>query len=157
MANIMHQSLPFYSTAWDWLMQAAKRFGLGTVILEDVYRQQYTYRTLLIRSGLIASWMRRHTAMAHPLGFLLPNMAVSVMTLVAGFASQRIWALLNYSAGIKSVLEACRTAEVKQVVTSRRFIEQAKFEALIAANAACQALPSNARHPAHVAPTAPPK
>ena len=38
--------------------------------------------------------------------------------------------MLNHTAGVDAVLSACRTAELRTVITSRRFVELAKLDAL---------------------------
>ncbi len=45
----------------------------------------------------------------------------------------KIPAMLNFSLGGRSLVNRCRAACVKTVVTSRKFIELGKFEALITA------------------------
>jgi acyl-[acyl-carrier-protein]-phospholipid O-acyltransferase / long-chain-fatty-acid--[acyl-carrier-protein] ligase len=45
-------------------------------------------------------------------------------------ATGRVPAMLNHTSGADGVLSACRTAELRRVVTSRRFVELAKLAAL---------------------------
>src|SRR5436190_4950843 len=43
-------------------------------------------------------------------------------------AHHRVPAMLNFSAGIQNLLLACRTAQIKHVYTSKRFIELADLK-----------------------------
>ena len=64
---------------------------------------------------------------------LLPNSNGAVVTFFALQAYGRVPAMLNFSAGPQAVTSACKTAEIKTVLTSRRFVELGRFEDLIEA------------------------
>ncbi|WP_235550387.1 AMP-binding protein [Paenibacillus sp. Soil750] len=108
------------------LLAAASRHGQSRVICEDVMSHSaLTYRklqlssyTLAVRLGKLLNGQRR-------VALLLPNAAGHVVTLFAVFRLGVTPAILNYSAGRQAMLEACETAEVSTVLTSRVFIEKA--------------------------------
>jgi acyl-[acyl-carrier-protein]-phospholipid O-acyltransferase/long-chain-fatty-acid--[acyl-carrier-protein] ligase len=60
---------------------------------------------------------------------------------VACQLSKRIPAILNYSGGTKNIVSAIETTTLKTVITSRRFIEQAKLDELLdAINVHCDVI-----------------
>ncbi|MFT6346455.1 MAG: acyl-[acyl-carrier-protein]-phospholipid O-acyltransferase, partial [Myxococcota bacterium] len=64
-------------------------------------------------------------------GLMLPNMVSSIVTLFAIQAYGRVAAMLNFSTGSGNLISACKTAKIKIVYTSKRFIRQAKLDNLI--------------------------
>jgi acyl-[acyl-carrier-protein]-phospholipid O-acyltransferase/long-chain-fatty-acid--[acyl-carrier-protein] ligase len=67
-------------------------------------------------------------------GLLLPNVQGMAVTLFGLFAYGRVPALLNFTAGVKNLKAAAELAELKTIVTSRRFIDQAKLDDELAAS-----------------------
>src|SRR5216683_228228 len=63
-------------------------------------------------------------------GLMVPNSIGAAIAFLALQAIGRVPAMLNHTAGVDAVLSACRTAQLRTIVTSRRFIEVAKLEGL---------------------------
>jgi acyl-[acyl-carrier-protein]-phospholipid O-acyltransferase/long-chain-fatty-acid--[acyl-carrier-protein] ligase len=61
------------------------------------------------------------------LGILLPNVNAMPVTLLAVWATGKIPAVLNFSTGPAVMLQCCQLADLKQVITSKLFIEKAKL------------------------------
>ncbi len=66
-------------------------------------------------------------------GVLLPTSRASVVTFFGLLFHGRVPAMLNFSTGAASAEAACTAAEIRLIVTARRFVEKAKLEALVAA------------------------
>src|SRR5260221_10494986 len=62
---------------------------------------------------------------------MVPNSIGAAVAFLALQAIGRISAMLTHTAGVDAMLSACRTAQLRIVVTSRRFIELAKLEGLV--------------------------
>lgn len=108
------------------LLMAAQRHGPSTVICEDVLSNSaLTYRKLLLTSYTLAIRLRKLLVEQKRVAVLLPNAAGHVVTLFSLYRLGITPAILNYSAGRQAMLEACETAEVKSVLTSKAFIEKA--------------------------------
>ena len=60
---------------------------------------------------------------------LLPNVNGKVATLTSLWAAGKVPAILNYTAGAATMLQCSELAGVKQIVTSKAFLEKAKLEA----------------------------
>ena len=111
MQNMLFASRPAY-TLWQSFVLAMHTFGRGRDVLEDVKLPSYTY-------GKLADMA------------LMPNLAVTVSIVLGLSAWKRVPAMLNYSAGADGIAAACRAADIRTVVTSRAFIEQAKLQSLM--------------------------
>jgi len=135
--DVMSESL-FASTDIDRtlfraLQDARRLHGRSAPIAEDAAFEPIGYGRLVAGSVALGRHLARTTGPGEAVGLLLPN---SVGALVAFFALQatgRVPAMLNLSTGAAGMLSACRTAQVATVVTARRFVEQAKLHAVIAA------------------------
>ncbi len=97
------------------------------VVLEDVTRQKLTYRKLLIGVDLFERQWNRILRSESRVGVLLPNVNAMPVALLSLWAAGKIPAILNYSTGPSTMLSCLQLAEVKQVITSRTFIEKAKL------------------------------
>jgi acyl-[acyl-carrier-protein]-phospholipid O-acyltransferase/long-chain-fatty-acid--[acyl-carrier-protein] ligase len=131
MAETMHNSTHYYNNIWDGVVAAKNK--TKEIVVNDFAQHSLTYNQLLVRSLTLSKVLARLTQNSVPVGFLLPNMSNSIVVLLAGFAINRTWAMLNYSAGESAIISACHTAKISQVVTSRLFVEKLKLESLIVA------------------------
>jgi Acyl-CoA synthetases (AMP-forming)/AMP-acid ligases II len=132
MSDMVYRTGERDQTLFGALLDAAGIFGRGREIVLDVERT-LTYDRLIVASLVLGRRLAATTRAGHPVGLLLPN---AVGTVVAFFALQAVGrpaAVLNFSAGEAAVASACRTARLEVVLTSRRFVELGRLEALIAA------------------------
>ena len=117
---------------FDAFLAALHREGRRTRIIEDVKEEPRSYQDLLKGALAIGRWMTRFTEPGENVGLLLPNVIPTVCTILGAMAWRRVPAMLNYSAGVLAVRSACAVAQVRTVITSRAFVEQARLGALIA-------------------------
>jgi acyl-[acyl-carrier-protein]-phospholipid O-acyltransferase/long-chain-fatty-acid--[acyl-carrier-protein] ligase len=97
--------------------------------LEDTTFQTLTYRRLLVGTDLLASqWNRLLDQRVERVGVLLPNVNGKAVTLTSLWAADKVPAILNYTAGTSAMLQCIELSDIKQVITSRAFIEKAKLE-----------------------------
>lgn len=98
-------------------------------VLRDTTQQGLTYRRLLVGTDLLA---RQWKALLHPdvprVGVLLPNVNATPVTLLSLWAAGRIPALLNFSTGPTVMLRCCELAGLRQIITSRLFLERARID-----------------------------
>jgi acyl-[acyl-carrier-protein]-phospholipid O-acyltransferase / long-chain-fatty-acid--[acyl-carrier-protein] ligase len=120
-------------TLFTALMDAGRKFGMDKPILEDAERAPLTYKRLIIGSFVLGQKLARFTSRGETVGVLLPNVNGMVVTLFGLNAFGRVAALLNFTAGVKNIRAAIEIAEVRTVITSRRFIDTAKLDDVIAA------------------------
>ena len=98
------------------------------IIIEDI-SQKVSYKKLLISSYALAEKFKDKLGV----GVLLPNSVAHVATLFALFKNGITAAILNFSIGQQNLLDCCETAEIKEILTSREFINKAKLDDHIAA------------------------
>jgi acyl-[acyl-carrier-protein]-phospholipid O-acyltransferase/long-chain-fatty-acid--[acyl-carrier-protein] ligase len=75
----------------------------------------------------------RMTRPGERVGLLLPNLAPTAGLFLGLTALGRIPAMLNYTAGVDGMQAACTAAQIRTLVTSRAFVEQAKLAGKVAA------------------------
>lgn len=121
------------TTIFTALLEAATRFGWGRVAIEDAERQPMTYRRLVQGSFVLGRKLAQVTRRGENIGVLLPNVLALPTTLFGLNAFGRVAALLNFTAGVPNLCSAVRTAVIRTVVTSRRFVDTAKLEPAIEA------------------------
>ena len=98
------------------------------VVLEDV-SASLNYRRLLAGASLLGEqFARRIPADQRRVGVLLPNVNGMPVSLLGLWLVGKIPALLNYSTGSVVMLTCCQLAGLKQVITSRAFIDKARLK-----------------------------
>lgn len=117
-------------TLFQALVAAVRRFGRRTPAQwEDPVPGSYGYGDLLKMTLALGRLTARLTAPGEHVGVLMPNVAATV-ALVIGLSSQRrVPCMLNYTAGTEGMQNACHVAGVRQIVTSRAFLEKAQLTA----------------------------
>ena len=115
------------------LLDAAKRHGKGRIALEDPERKPLSYGNLILGALVLGRKLAGLTQEREHVGLLLPNVQAMAVTLMGLSAHNRVPALLNFTAGEKNLRAAAELAELKTIVTSRRFVDQAKLDDEIAA------------------------
>ncbi|MEX0959923.1 MAG: AMP-binding protein [Burkholderiales bacterium] len=122
-----HGSKPLY----ECFLDAIAANGRSWQLMEDQGEEPKTYGFLLKASLAISRWVRRHTGEKETVGVLLPNVIMSVCAVMGLSAAGRLPAIFNYTSGPMGIETAAVAARVKTVITSRKFIEQAKLQPLI--------------------------
>lgn len=130
--------LPFVYTAQDTLftrvLSAARRFGRNEPgRWEDMKPGKYSYAELIKMTLALGRLGCKVSAPGEHVGILMPNLAATVALMIGLGAFRRIPCMLNYSAGADAMRNACRSANVGCIITSRAFIEKAGLKEQVAA------------------------
>src|ERR1700730_5357186 len=112
------------------LLEALSAHGGGHRIIGDPATAPLTYDRTIAASFVLGRRLSRGTGPGDMVGLMLPNSVGAALAFLALQATGRVPAMLNHTAGADGVLSACRTAGLRRVVTSRRFVELAKLAAL---------------------------
>ncbi|MEQ1710429.1 MAG: AMP-binding protein [Hyphomicrobium sp.] len=128
-------------TLFGALLQAKSRHGAAKIVLEDADRQTLTYGRLVLGSLVLGKKLADLSLPGEAVGVLLPNVNGLAVTVFGLNAFGRVAAMLNFTAGVRNLVSAVKTAPVKMVVTSRRFIETAKLEDVVEGLAATEISP----------------
>ena len=118
-------------TLFQALIEAGRTHGRAREILEDADRKPLAYGQIVLSSLVLGNKIVAMTRRGEAVGVFLPNAAGLVVTLFALNAYGRVAALLNFTAGPRNLRSALETAEVRTILTSRRFVEAAKLEDVV--------------------------
>jgi acyl-[acyl-carrier-protein]-phospholipid O-acyltransferase/long-chain-fatty-acid--[acyl-carrier-protein] ligase len=114
-------------TLFTTLLDAADIQGHGHSLVEDLKQIEYSYRDLIKMALALGRLVARESRPGDKVGLLLPNLAPT-LGLIFGLSAQgRTAAMLNYTAGVEGMQAAVTAAQVRCIVTSRAFVEQAKL------------------------------
>ena len=107
-------------------------------ILQDATMTELSYRKLLVGVRVLAnrlatfasnpeSGIRHPESAASRIGLLLPNVNAMPVAIMATWCLGKVPAVLNFSTGPTVMLQCCQLAGLKQVITSRLFVEKARL------------------------------
>jgi acyl-[acyl-carrier-protein]-phospholipid O-acyltransferase/long-chain-fatty-acid--[acyl-carrier-protein] ligase len=118
-------------TVFQAAAAAAKIHGKSRIVARDTTSGTITYRRLLTGAAVLGRTLAPLSTPGEAVGVLMPN-ANATMALVLGLMSSgRVPAMLNFTAGPANLLNACRAAEVRTIITSRAFIARGQLEKLV--------------------------
>ena len=107
---------------------AAARLRPGHIVLSDV-TTKLSYRRLLAGASLLARQFEKRLVREQPrVGVLLPNVNATPVVLLSLWSLGKVPALLNYSTGPATMLACAQLAGLKQIITSRAFLERARLK-----------------------------
>jgi acyl-[acyl-carrier-protein]-phospholipid O-acyltransferase/long-chain-fatty-acid--[acyl-carrier-protein] ligase len=129
MTGMMFSTSHYQQTIFSALLEARSIHGGRHEVAEDLERKPLSYNALITSSIAIAKALKNHAETGEHVGLLLPNSSKTLCVLLGLQFHGRIPAMLNYSIGSSGMISACKTAQVKTVLTSRRFVELAKLTA----------------------------
>ncbi|WP_185961190.1 acyl-[ACP]--phospholipid O-acyltransferase [Telmatospirillum sp. J64-1] len=130
MSRMMYETAPKDRTLFEALLDARAIHGGKAVILDDINRKPVSYGRVIIGSLALGRKLIRQTRPGETVGLLLPNATATALSFCGLQAFGRVAAMLNFTAGPANILSACEAARIGTVVTSRRFIEQARLQSL---------------------------
>ena len=116
---------------FEAFVEACRTQGANKKILTDGDGRVLTYGELLRAAFALSSPIHKATEPRENVGILLQTGAGTVIALLSIHAAGRTPAMLNFTAGIKNLKAAARTAPLKTVITARKFIELANLSSLI--------------------------
>ncbi|MGF1650607.1 MAG: AMP-binding protein [Hyphomicrobiaceae bacterium] len=120
------------TTLFGAVLDSARIHGKSKLVLEDAENPPISYGRLILGALILGEKIATASERRETVALLLPNTNALAVTLLGLNAYGRVAAMLNFTAGTRNILAAVEIAEVKRIVTSRRFIEIAGLEDLIA-------------------------
>lgn len=95
-------------------------------VLEDAMHTKLTYRRLTAATQVMARELGKRLTSTDPhIGVLLPNTNAMPIAVMALWALGKTPAILNYSTGVNTMIACAEIAGMKQILTSRTFLEKA--------------------------------
>jgi len=117
-------------TLFQELVNAGKAYGLRHQAIEDPLRGAMNYGTMLTAIRVLAHCFSQHGKGQPHIGLLLPNSNMAAISFYALQSSGKVAAMLNFSAGLANLEAACKTAQLRCIISSRAFLRQARLEEL---------------------------
>ena len=114
-------------TLFTTLLDAADIQGHGHSLVEDLKQIEYSYRDLIKMALALGRLVARESEHGEKVGLLLPNLAPTLGLIFGLSAYRRTAAMLNYTAGVEGLQAAITAAQIRCIVTSQAFVEQAKL------------------------------
>ncbi|HJD64788.1 MAG TPA: acyl-[ACP]--phospholipid O-acyltransferase [Rickettsia endosymbiont of Diachasma alloeum] len=131
MADMMFESSDYKNTLFTSLIEAAKIHGFKKKIVNDFENNKATYQDLILKSFILGDLIKRNNIFGKHLGLMLPNTTNTLITFYAMQFSGFVPAIINWSSGISTIINSCKTAQLKVIYTSKQFIEKAELHELI--------------------------
>ncbi len=114
------------------LIDSAGRFGRDRAAVEDPERSPLSYGRLILGSFVLGGKLIAGTKPGDAVGLMLPNVRHVAVAVFGLAAHGRVAAMLNFTAGLANLSAALETAKIRRVVTSRKFIDTARLEDVVA-------------------------
>lgn len=133
MSDMIFETCNRRRSLFDALLEAKVVHGARHVILEDIERKALGYGKLILGARIMGRKLARHCSAGERVGVMVPNSVGAVVTFFALQSQGRVPAMLNFSTGLANMQAAITAADIKTVITSRKFIEVAKMEDTITA------------------------
>ncbi|MDG1438527.1 MAG: AMP-binding protein, partial [Emcibacteraceae bacterium] len=128
MSDVIFKSSNMERTLFHALIDAKKTHGGGHTVLEDVERAPFNYKKLILGSFVIGRKIAAMTERGERVGLMLPNAVGAVVVFFACLAYGRVPAMLNFSTGSGNMVAALKAAEIRTILTSKRFIDLGGLE-----------------------------
>lgn len=118
------------------LMKAAKIHSKSGFLkrpkfIEDITRVPNSYKDIIIKSFVLGKYFQKQTMPGEPVALLLPNSIAALCSFFGLTAYERVPVMLNFSVGAQNMVSMCKTAMVKKVITSLKFVKTAKLESTV--------------------------
>jgi acyl-[acyl-carrier-protein]-phospholipid O-acyltransferase/long-chain-fatty-acid--[acyl-carrier-protein] ligase len=127
MTDMMFKSSAYRQSIFTSLLDARNVHGGKHTVAEDLERIPLSYDVLITRTIAIGNALQGLTNTGEYVGVFLPNSTKTLCVVLGLQLHGRVPAMLNYSTGAAGMVSACHVAQIKTVLTSRRFIELAKL------------------------------
>ncbi len=128
MTQMVLDSSDFRRTIFTRVLEARKIYGGRHEVIEDLDRSSLSYNKIVSRSIIIGLALQKITKRKEVVGVMLPNSSKTLNVILGLQLYGRTPAMLNFSTGSAGMTAACQTCNIRQVITSRRFIEAAKMQ-----------------------------
>jgi len=132
MTQMMFATSNHRRTLFEALLDARRVHGSRQPVIEDLERRPRTFGGLLTGAFVLGRIMARDSEPGEHIGLLLPNASVTAIAFFGLHVFGRVPAMLNYTVGVNGLVSACRTARIRTVYTSRRFVDAAKLKDAVA-------------------------
>lgn len=132
MSMLMFRTTRTDLTVIERIMETAAEQGGGKLAVEDPISGRLSYAKLLTGTAVLAGKFRSMFPDENTLGVMLPNANGTAATVLGVMSAGKVPAMLNFTAGSANILSACKAAEVRHILCSRAFVQQARLGDMVA-------------------------
>ncbi|MDR1472910.1 MAG: AMP-binding protein [Synergistaceae bacterium] len=115
---------------FDTMLEQRRLWGGKHVMAIEPDGSRITWDEFMVRVSLLQRIVEGMSSPGERIGIMLPNTLIALASIIGAQHADREPAMINYSMGARSLKAACGIAKVRQIVTSRKFVEEGKFQAL---------------------------
>jgi len=133
MSNLIFETSALDETLVEALLDARALHGGSNIVLEDRERKPVNYNRVVTGMLVLGRRFAQLGKKGDRIGLMLPNSTAAAVSFFALNHTGRTPAMINFTAGIASMLACCDAARLEYVITSHKFIELARLEAVEAA------------------------
>lgn len=127
MASMIYHTSKINQNIFNSLLDIQHIYGSKHVLAEDVNRKPQSCKSFILKSYILGAAYRKHFAKQDKIGLMLPNVLANIISFFALQYVDKTPAMLNFTLGTKPFLASLKAINLKTVVTSHAFIEQAKL------------------------------
>ena len=128
MTEMVFATSNYHRTLFSALLDARSLHGGRHRVAVDIQRKPTSYNQLITKTLVLGRVFETITEHQERVGVLLPSSVTTLVVLLGLTAHGRVPAMLNFTAGAAGLVSACEIAEIKTVLTSRRFIEVGELD-----------------------------
>lgn len=125
------KSINTEQTIYKTFTQSMYYYGANHIVIEDLDRTEITYKKLNLMIHGLGYLTSKFTQTGEYVGLLLPNTPACAAAFLGLSAYNRIPAMLNYTMSKEAFSSCLKSAVVKNVITSKQFIEKGKLQHLV--------------------------
>lgn len=131
MENTMAEGIWDRMPLFDTILEQRRIWGGSHPVAREPDGSTISLNSLIVRIFAMQRIAESLSKEGERLGIMLPNTSMTLAAIIGVQHSDREPAMINYSMGSRALLSACGTAKVGTIMTSRRFVEEGKFQPLV--------------------------
>jgi len=131
MTDMLFETSDYKKTLFSSLLDAKKIHGNNHKIIIDAQQKPLSYKNLIFRSFLLGKKIILEVNGCKQSGLMLPNTNSAIVTFFAMQYTNHVPAMINFLSGGSNIISSCKVAGIKNIFTSKKFVEIAKLEKLI--------------------------
>jgi len=113
------------------LISAKNTYSAKDICIEDINDAQLSLKKLTQASVILGKALQKNLQDEKRVGLMLPNVTGMPATFFSLQAYGYVPAMINFTAGLAALESACETAELKTIITSKKFVEAFEIQDLI--------------------------
>ncbi|MBZ9991902.1 acyl-[ACP]--phospholipid O-acyltransferase [Mesorhizobium sp. BH1-1-5] len=131
MSDLVFRTQDINKTVLEKIIETANERGMKELAVQDPVTGSLSYGKLLTGAAVLGEKFEHLYRDQQTLGIMLPNANGACAALLGVMSAGKVPAMINFTAGAANILSACKAAEVRTVLTSRAFVEQAKLGPMV--------------------------